>query len=154
MKSLLSQYRSVIDEYHPELSRALRPGLARESVVEKMSSLPFEISSDAVELYCWADGINQTKGKPHLIPISYFVPLESAIRNFESLLEFREMYGDFGQQYSESFPFLSDGSDGGYGFGSTDAPCSGRIIEYVIHDEWQIGFHSLTDLVETGQWGG
>ena len=30
-----------------------------------------------------------------------------------------------------------------------EEPCSGRIIRYNIHDEWTIGFNSLSDLIQT-----
>lgn len=150
MQELLAEYRSVIDEYHPELSATLRPGLPREIVMEQLSSLPFEISNDAVELYCWADGVNLDDDEAHLIPISFFWPFESAINSFDNLLPIAdELERIFPQKYRQSFPFLSDGSDGGYGFGAIDEPCSGRIISYDIHADWTIAFNSLSDLIET-----
>ena len=147
MKDLLEEYRAVIEQYHPELSNALRPGLPRELVIEKLSlCLHFPISEDAIQLYSWADGMS--KCNPHVIPISFFMPLESAINHFETQVEVLEWAGA-PEKYGDSFKFLSDGSDGGYAFGSLDEPCNGKIIRYNIHDEWTIGFNSLSDLIAT-----
>ena len=141
MKDLLEEYRGVINQHHPELANALRPGLPRELVIEKLSlCLDFPVSEDAIQLYSWADGMSGCK--PHVIPISYFMPLESAISLFETQAGASEKYGD-------SFKFLSDGSDGGYAFGSLNEPCNGKIIRYNIHDEWTIGFNSLSNLIAT-----
>lgn len=146
MRKLLAEYRSAIARHHPALNEVLRPGLPRDVVIQKLGRLPFAITDDAVELYCWADGVEGCW--VNLIPISYFMPLDYAISSFEHLLpyqtEFEEIYP---QQYRQSFPFLSDRSDGGYGFGSLESPCNARIINYNIHDEWTIGFNSLSDLV-------
>ena len=147
MKDLLEEYRAVIEQYHPKLAIALRPGLPRELVIEKLSScLPFPISEDAIQLYAWADGIDLSKGEPHVIPFSFFMPLESAITIFETLV--CEGVGA-AEKYGDSFQFLSDGSDGGLAFGSLDEPCDGQIIRYVPHDEWVIGFRSLGNMIET-----
>ena len=147
MKDLLEEYRAVIEQYHPELSNALRPGLPRELVIEKLSLCRhFPISEDAIQLYSWADGIDLSKGEPHVIPFSFFMPLESAINLFET--QVCEGAGA-SEKYGDSFKFLSDGSDGGYAFGSLDEPCNGQIIRYVPHDEWIIGFRSLSDMIET-----
>ncbi|MDB2685596.1 hypothetical protein N9Y42_00090 [Mariniblastus sp.] len=147
MKELLEEYRAVIEQYHPELSKALRPGLPRDLVIEKLSlRLHFPISEDAIQLYSWADGIDLSKGEPHVIPYSFFMPLESAINLFET--QVCEGAGA-SEKYGDSFKFLSDGSDGGYAFGSLDEPCNGQIICHVPHDEWIVGFRSLSDMIET-----
>ena len=147
MEDLLEEYRVVIEQYHPELAIALRPGLPRDLVIEKLSQcVHFPISEDAIQLYAWADGIDLSKGEPHVIPFSFFMPLESAINFFET--QVCEGTGA-SEKYGDSFKFLSDGSDGGCAFGSLDEPCNGQIIRYVPHDEWIIGFRSLSNMVET-----
>ena len=147
MKDLLEEYRAVIEQFHPELAIALRPGLPSELVSEKLSScLHFPISEDAIQLYAWADGIDLSKSEPHVIPFSFFMPLESAINFFGT--QVCEGTGAY-EKYGNSFKFLSDGSDGGYAFGSLDQPCNGQIIRYVPHDEWIIGFSSLSNMIET-----
>ena len=146
MRELLAEYRSVIAKHHPALSDVLRPGLPRNEVIQKLGRLPFAITDDAVELYCWADGVEGCW--INLIPIAYFMPLDEAISRFEHLLPHQaEFEKIFPQQYRQSFPFLSDRSDGGYGFGALEQPCYGRIISYEIHAEWTIGFNSLSDMV-------
>ena len=144
MQKLLSEYQTAIEQFHPALLDALRPGLDREFVVEQLSRLPFKVSDEAIDLYCWADGMDGSS--ECLIPYAYLVPLETAIQRFEHLWPNQ---GELDENYGESFPILSDGSDGGYGLGSIDEPCNGKIIEYNIHDEWTIGFDSLSDLIAT-----
>jgi len=146
MDELLSEYRSVIDEFHPQLSKSLRPGLSRDEVESRLSQLPFAITPDAVDLYAWADGVDDVW--VNLIPISSFMPLDRALKQFSHLLPHQERFEQiFPQQYRRSFCFLWDRADGGFGFGSLDPPCDGRIIGYDIHDEWSIAFDSLSDLV-------
>ena len=147
MKELLAEYRSVVEEFHPELAAAFCPGLSRDEIVEKLElTLHFPVSDDAIELYSWADGMDPGKCEPHVIPISFFMPLQSAIDLFEIQ---RGLAGNFPEKYEDSFQFLSDGSDGGYGFGSIDEPCNGRIIRFNIHDDRTVGYNSLGDLFET-----
>ena len=148
IKELLKEYRSAVDEHHPDLSAALRPGLPREEITEKLElALHFPICEDAIELYCWAEGIDLKVCEAHIIPISFFLPLESAINSFHSLQDALSL-GD-PEKFEDSFQFLSDGSCGGYAFGSMGEPCEGRIVRYDIHDDWTIGFNSLRDLLET-----
>lgn len=148
IRDLLSDYRLVLEQYHTSLHTALRPGLSRAEVINQLSRLPFAVSQEAIQLYCWADGVEDST--ENLIPYSYFVPLETAISNFEYLLRHQvELEEIFPQKYRQSFPFLSDHSDGGYGLGATGEPCNGKIVQYNIHDEWTIGFNSLNDLITT-----
>lgn len=146
MDKLLEEYRVAIRTFHPRLYRSLRPGLPRDQIEARLASLPFRITPDAVDLYAWADGVDD--GWMNLIPISYFMPLADAMTNAAGILPHREEFERiFPQPYRDSFPFLSDRADGGYGFGSLEPPCGGRIISYDIHDEWSIAFDSLSDLV-------
>lgn len=148
MKQLLARYHETIRDFHPELDAVLRPGLPRDEIERKLDKLPFRITADAVDLYEWADGVDNAMVA--LIPISYFMPLDYALESFFHLLPTRaEFESIFPQSYGDSFPFLSDHSDGGYGFGSLDPPCNGRIIDYLIHEEWAIAFNSLPDMIET-----
>ena len=147
MKELLAEYTEVLREYHPAFHAALRPGLSREVVQAGFESLPFRITDDAVALYEWADGIND--GGPYridMIPISYFMPLDQVLlfRGFEDL---------YPEPYRDSLPFLNDYADGGFGFGSLDGPCNGRIIHYNIEDTFTIGFDSLPDLIRAAIFG-
>lgn len=148
MNKLLSEFRELLSETDPDAASGLKPGLSRESVVDLLDRLPFSITPEAVELYTWADGVDD---KPlELLPGSYFVSLKSAINTFEQLAPFREEFEEvFPQPYRDSFCFLSDFSDGGYAFGAYESAAKGAIVDLVIHDEWQLAFPSLEKLIET-----
>lgn len=152
LQEKLKDYRILVKKYHPELHHNLQPGLSRSNIIELLSQLPFAISPDAIDLYSWANGVKDKS--IDLIPISYFMSLEEAIQQFNLLLPFQDEFENiFPQKFRRSFPFLSDHSDGGFGFGSTEDPCNSKIISYDIHSEWSIGFNSLSDLIETAMEG-
>ena len=51
--------------------------------------------------------------------------------------------------HRDVFRFLSDWSNGGYGFGRVDSPSNGRIIKLCIHATWLVGFSDLEHLLRT-----
>lgn len=147
MRVLLDQLLSEVRRVNPKSAESLRPGLPRDLVVEKLSALPYEISPDAVALYEWADGSDDTF---ELLPGGYFVPLQHALTEFWIVHGMRDQLEEiFHQPYRDCFRFLSDGSDGGYAIGRLDSPSEGQIISLCIHAPWQTAFASLERLLAT-----
>ena len=59
MQQLFDQLIAEVRPTSPEIAGRLRPGLPTELVREKLATLPFRVSDDAVALYSWADGAGQ-----------------------------------------------------------------------------------------------
>jgi hypothetical protein len=76
MQHLFEQLIAEVQRTDPEVVRRLRPGLPAEIVREKLATLPFRVSDDAVALYSWADGAD---GRFELLPGAYFISLEEAL---------------------------------------------------------------------------
>lgn len=147
----LEVFRELLANQEPLTLAKLRPGLPRDEVQAKLATLPFQISDDAVTLYTWADAsFKQTDEPPELLPGSHFYGLDTSLAEFEQLYPIQQDLDEtFAQPYRDSFRFLGDYSDGGYSFGSLEAPCNGAIVDLVIHAEWQLAFESLEKLIDT-----
>jgi hypothetical protein len=147
LEERLAQFRRVLEACNPEGARALRPGLSRRDVEERLARLPFQISPDAVALYMWADG---AEGALEILPGAHFVSLDEAVSEFLELWPMRDdLDAIFPQPYRHSLRFLSDYSDGGYALGRLDSPSRGMVVHLCIHQEWALAYSSVDKLFET-----
>ena len=147
MQELFDELVAEIRRTNPITAPALRPGLAPDVVREKLASLPFQISPDAVALYSWADGSN---GKFEMLPGAYFCSLDEALLHFNIRYSAKDqLQGIFFEPHFDSFRFLEDFSDGGYSFGRIDSPSEGQIVSLEIHAPWTIAFRDLAALLRT-----
>jgi hypothetical protein len=147
MQHLFEELMAEIRRTSPATAATLRPGLTPEFVKEKLAHMPFQISADAVALYSWADGAT---GRFEMLPGAYFIPLEDALLEFEIMHGMRdEMQEIFFQPYRDLFRFLTDWSDGGYGFSRIDSPSEGQIVHLCIHAPWMLAYRNLTALLKT-----
>ena len=147
VQHLFEELFAEIQRVSPTTAATLRPGLPPELVKEKVISMPFQISSDVVALYTWADGAT---GRFEMLPGAYFIPLEDALLEFDIMHGMRdEMQEIFFEPYRDSFRFLTDWSDGGYSFGRTDSPSEGQILHLCIHAPWKLAYRDLTALLKT-----
>jgi hypothetical protein len=147
LKSLFEELVVEIRRVSPNVVERLRPGLPERLVKERIAKVPFQLSSDAVALYSWADGAN---GGFEMLPGGYFIPLDQAMSEFDIFHQMRdEMQEIFFQPYRDCFRFLSDWSDGGYAFGRIDSPSKGQIINLSIHAPWNLAYRDLSALLKT-----
>jgi hypothetical protein len=147
MQHLFEQLIAEVQRTDPEVVRRLRPGLPAEIVREKLATLPFRVSDDAVALYSWADGAD---GLLKLLPGAYFVSLDEALAECNMMQDMKdELQEIFFNPYFDSLRFLSDGSDGGYAFGRVDSPSEGQIVDRCIHAQWSIAYRDLPALLTT-----
>lgn len=147
MEKLFEQLEKEMFAVNPAMKEALAPGMARADIEAYVRRIPFNISSDIINLYQWSSGAGYHL---EILPGVYLVPLEEGISNIEQLYPMKDKFQEiFFQPYYDNFRFLGDWSDGGYSFGRIDSPSEGRIVGLCIHDLWRIAYNSLSDLLRT-----
>lgn len=152
MLDKLKQLEQLIIEQDPASRSLFVPGPSEAEVAAKLKRLPFAISDDALKWFSWVDMPQETffERQIEILPGAYFMGLNQALEEFEAIYLMRaELEEIFPEPYRDQFRFLSDFSDGGFGFGAVDEPCQGRIIHLTIHENWHLGFVSLERLIDT-----
>lgn len=147
LSETLVELRAEIHRRAPEIAARLRPGLRKELIRQKLASLPFAISQDAVHLYSWADGAD---GRLEFLPGHFFLPLDCALdESFQVHAIRTELESVFHQKYRDCFRFLTDYSNGGEAFTSLTGAGGGRIAQLTIDAEWQLAFEDAGSMAET-----
>jgi hypothetical protein len=148
MRTKLDEFRNVLASTNPPVLDSLRPGLFRTQVETGLANLPFRISSDAIELYTWADAAPDELFE--ILPGAYLIPFDRALSEFREIHPMHRAFDAiFPQRYRDCFRFLGDLSDGGFAFGRIDSPSKGSIVGLCIHAEWRLAFASLEKLIDT-----
>jgi hypothetical protein len=151
MQQLLQELVDEMRRFDPDTVKSLRPGLPSDALKQRFTTLPYEVSPDAMSLYAMADCADYSFKMPfEMLPGAYFIPFDKAVAEFEEIHGMRDRLEQISsQRYRDCFRFLTDKSDGGYAFGRIDSPSRGQIVSLEIHAPWRLAFRDLEHLLRT-----
>lgn len=82
---LLVRLQGVLEKHAPHVARSLQPGIPDERIRELETKGKFQLSEELRTMYRWHNGTS-TNGASELIPMAYFLPLDTVVEERNGLL--------------------------------------------------------------------
>jgi len=137
----------LLNDINYPLSRYLNRGLEESAIKKKFSHYNLEVTGDMIKLYGYKNGTKDDRalklGQVYLLPGYYFMEIEEAFVQYESMIELEE----WDRQW---FPFLASGGGDFLAIDlSVGAKSFSRIIEWVEGFAPEVEYNSVNELLES-----
>lgn len=147
----ITQYLDQILQFHSNLgsplANQLQPGLGEDEIRSKISSLPFRMSQEFIDLYRWRDGVPMDHPNAiSLFEFHHFVPLD------ETLSFFHQTYAIMKGFYpiADWLMVFQDPASDGYGLMGGEVEEASSPVVFLFEGEGvQIVFDNLNTMLKT-----
>lgn len=147
----ITQYLDQILQFHAHLGSPLadqlQPGLGEDEIRSKISSLPFRMSQEFIELYRWRDGVPMDHPNAiSLFEFHRFIPLDETLDFFQQTYEIMKGF----YPLADWLMVFQDPASDGYGvMGGETEEASSPIVFLFEGEGVQTVFANLKTMLET-----